>query len=410
MREQKQEQLNISAANLTKKLFKPSAVTGNLPAFDRIFPGTREQHKTVEDPVKLQEALSSDVARTIKELMDEGTEKSLSEALSKVRALRRLSNNREIDTPSLPEAEQALVNSGGKKIELKGAKAIEMHVLVKGVGVTRAALSEASFNMDFDTQGSLAQELGGRLATRAENLAVAKALLNKESKGTINDVERGLLGTYRTNAVRDLEGALDIEGRCIEEYDLQIVSDDCISCALVVLPLAESITPASQDSGLAGSPLSDNPSQVQINLNWPDNAGFTEERLDEIWDLLHGNPSPSKESLYDRGENVTLGEVIAAHANPRSKRFDKILVSRGIASKLLANLPGPDDDWIDFISNVSRSQPKDGHPDPAHGLQPYAFNGIGNKGINYIREAIRRFHHEQRKFLDEKGGGNPEQN
>ena len=126
-----------------------------------------------------------------------------------------------------------------QEITLQGSPAIEIHVQVNGQTV-RAVLSDASFNKSRTNQNSYAEGLGGRLATREENIAVANALLEKEEQGNLNPAEAKLLKTYRDKWVRDSEGGLDVDGRRV--YDLSLLNDLDLPDfgALVVLPLAES--------------------------------------------------------------------------------------------------------------------------------------------------------------------------
>jgi hypothetical protein len=103
-------------------------------------------------------------------------------------------------------------------------------------------LSDSSFNKRHDDLAPYAQELGGLLATREENRAVARALLGKEENGTLNPAEKKLLTTYREKFVRDWKGALGVDGRRVR--DGADLNDDDNPCdgALFVFPLAESKT------------------------------------------------------------------------------------------------------------------------------------------------------------------------
>jgi hypothetical protein len=74
-------------------------------------------------------------------------------------------------------------------------------------------LSEGSFNKLPAAQIAYAKELGYRMAYRAEHLAYAEDLLEKEGKGTINDAEKNALKTYREGLVRDAQGGLDVHRR-----------------------------------------------------------------------------------------------------------------------------------------------------------------------------------------------------
>jgi hypothetical protein len=142
-------------------------------------------------------------------------------------------NESKADSPELAQ-------TGGREITLKdGATAIEMHVVVNGETV-RAVLSDASFNKVRSAQEAYAEELGGRMATRKENRAVADALLEKEEKGTLNEADKKLLKTYREKYVRDSEGGLDVDGRRVRGNNYLNPYDLPYYGALVVLPLAES--------------------------------------------------------------------------------------------------------------------------------------------------------------------------
>jgi len=138
-------------------------------------------------------------------------------------------------TASLPAREYP----ESREITLGDSPAIEMHVLVNGQ-IVRAVLSDASFGKSRSDQGSYAESLGGRLATREENRAVANDLLEKEEKGSLNPAETKLLKTYGEKFVRDSEGGLVVNGRRVYARDVLIDDADPNRGALVVLPLAES--------------------------------------------------------------------------------------------------------------------------------------------------------------------------
>jgi hypothetical protein len=127
----------------------------------------------------------------------------------------------------------------GREITLQGSQAIEIHVQVNGQTV-RAVLLEALFNKSRTLQNSYAEGLGGRLATRQENRAVACALLKKKQQGNLNPAEAKLLKTYRDKWVRDSQGGLVVVGRRVHGNDDLYGNDDPNYGALVVLPLAES--------------------------------------------------------------------------------------------------------------------------------------------------------------------------
>lgn len=89
---QTQERLDTNAARateqLTDRLLAP--LTATLSTLEGVFPGITERMTAIIDPAKLRIALSADVAQSIKTMMEEGTEGSLTAALSKVKELRGL--------------------------------------------------------------------------------------------------------------------------------------------------------------------------------------------------------------------------------------------------------------------------------------------------------------------------------
>jgi hypothetical protein len=127
----------------------------------------------------------------------------------------------------------------GREITLQGSQAIEIHVQVNGQTV-RAVLLDALFNKSRTHQNSYAEGLGGRLATRQANRAVACALLKKKQQGNLNPAEAKLLKTYRDKWVRDSQGGLVVVGRRVHGSDDLYGNDDPNYGALVDLPLAES--------------------------------------------------------------------------------------------------------------------------------------------------------------------------
>jgi hypothetical protein len=138
-----------------------------------------------------------------------------------------------------PEVPASSAQPECQEITLQGSPAIEIHVQVNGQTV-RAVLSDASFKKSRTNQNSYAEGLGGRLATREENIAVANALLEKEEQGNLNPAEAKLLKTYREKWVRDSEGGLDVDGRRVNDGN---GLDDYAGPSygvLVVLSLAES--------------------------------------------------------------------------------------------------------------------------------------------------------------------------
>ena len=74
-------------------------------------------------------------------------------------------------------------------------------------------LSEGSFNKIQSDQHKYAEELGYRMATRAENRAYVDSLLAKEEDKSINAAEANALKTYRERCVRDDQGGLVVDGR-----------------------------------------------------------------------------------------------------------------------------------------------------------------------------------------------------
>jgi hypothetical protein len=74
-------------------------------------------------------------------------------------------------------------------------------------------LSEGSFNKIQSDQHKYAEELGYRMATRAENRAYVDSLLAKEEDKSINAAEANALKTYRERYLRDDQGGLDVDGR-----------------------------------------------------------------------------------------------------------------------------------------------------------------------------------------------------
>jgi hypothetical protein len=80
-------------------------------------------------------------------------------------------------------------------------------------------LSEGSFNKLRSDQHKYAEELGYRMATRAENRAYVDSLLAKEEDKSINAAEANALKTYRDRYVRDDQGGLDVDGRRVYVFD-----------------------------------------------------------------------------------------------------------------------------------------------------------------------------------------------
>ena len=78
-------------------------------------------------------------------------------------------------------------------------------------------LSEGSFKKLRSDQLKYAEELGYRMATRAENRAYVDSLLAKEEDKSINAAEANALKTYRDRYVRDDQGGLDVDGRRVSD-------------------------------------------------------------------------------------------------------------------------------------------------------------------------------------------------
>lgn len=112
--------------------------------------------------------------------------------------------------PEAPSAADKLIPNAGRKIDLNGSPAIEMHVSLPNGESIRAVLSDAVFDKSRPDQVAFAQQLGGRLATMAENDAVVDELLKKETQGTLNTAEIELLITYRQKHVRDSVSLLSV--------------------------------------------------------------------------------------------------------------------------------------------------------------------------------------------------------
>jgi hypothetical protein len=80
-------------------------------------------------------------------------------------------------------------------------------------------LSKGSFNKLRSDQHKYAEELGYRMATRAENRAYVDSLLAKEEDKSINAAEANALKTYRDRLVRDEGGGLAVDGRRVDDRD-----------------------------------------------------------------------------------------------------------------------------------------------------------------------------------------------
>jgi hypothetical protein len=79
-------------------------------------------------------------------------------------------------------------------------------------------LSEGSFNKLRSDQHKYAEELGYRMATRAENRAYVDSLLAKEEDKSINAAEANALKTYRERYLRDDQGGLSVDGRRVDGF------------------------------------------------------------------------------------------------------------------------------------------------------------------------------------------------
>jgi len=79
-------------------------------------------------------------------------------------------------------------------------------------------LWEGSFNKLRSDQHKYAEELGYRMATRAENRAYVDSLLAKEEDKSINAAEANALKTYRERYLRDDQGGLSVDGRRVDGF------------------------------------------------------------------------------------------------------------------------------------------------------------------------------------------------
>jgi|GEM_PF-3193157 len=119
-----------------------------------------------------------------------------------------------------PEAAPSATTSaaGGRIETIDGHQAVVGQITVNGQQLD-TLLSEGSFNKSLRNQERYAGELGGdrpyRMATRAENRAYVDSLLAKEEDKSINAAEANALKTYRDRYVRDDQGGLDVDGRCV---------------------------------------------------------------------------------------------------------------------------------------------------------------------------------------------------
>ena len=95
-----------------------------------------------------------------------------------------------------------------------GHEAVVGQITVNGQQLD-TLLSEGSFNKSREDQIAYARKLGYRRATREEHVAYVKDLLAKEDNNTINEAEKNALKTYRERYVRDTQGGLVVDGRCV---------------------------------------------------------------------------------------------------------------------------------------------------------------------------------------------------
>ena len=109
--------------------------------------------------------------------------------------------------------------AAGRFETVDGHQAVVGKITVNGQQLD-TLLSEESFNKLRSDQHKYAEELGYRMATRAENRAYVDSLLAKEEDKSINAAEANALKTYRDRWVRDDQGGLDVAGRRVHAYAL----------------------------------------------------------------------------------------------------------------------------------------------------------------------------------------------
>jgi hypothetical protein len=115
--------------------------------------------------------------------------------------------------------------------------AISVRVTINGQPFDVAAPKD-TFDKSYDKQIAIAEEIGGRMATRAESRAVAEYLLAQKKSGAITEKETALLEVYRTKLVRDIQGGIDVFGVRVRIFYYDDCSDTSYG-ALVVCSSAE---------------------------------------------------------------------------------------------------------------------------------------------------------------------------
>lgn len=81
------------------------------------------------------------------------------------------------------------------------------------------AVPDETLNRSRHDQTVIADRCGGRIATRSENLAVAKALIARESQSFVSEKDADLLRVYRNGYVRDDQGGVFIEDWRVLDYN-----------------------------------------------------------------------------------------------------------------------------------------------------------------------------------------------
>jgi hypothetical protein len=227
--------------------------------------------------------------------------------------------------------------------------ALEFHLMDDGK-IVRAVLPYATFKLvherndryDLDEKGEIrmnttykpyAHKLGGVLATREVNFALAKALIDKEKKGMLNPVDEEMLKIYRDLMVADKRGLLKIDGaKIVHEYYLD--GRDNRGAALYVLPLEQPI-----DADLEKVP---EPSEILSSVENPTNGRSKNE--DSSTSIA--SPLESERQNYDDAR-----PGVAPHP---AINFSVAVNSDVVASAHLRELLGEDatvlmSDWGDRI-------------------------------------------------------------
>lgn len=108
--------------------------------------------------------------------------------------------------------------SAGRIEIVGGAPAVVGSVTVKGQAL-QTILSEGSFNKWRGAQQDLAQSLGCRIATRDENLAYVRNLVERSELGTISPADEKALENYKEGYVRDTSSGVFIAGGAVHIMD-----------------------------------------------------------------------------------------------------------------------------------------------------------------------------------------------